>query len=319
MLRTAQPFVCAPQSIRCASNTLHLQPLGISSSLCTSGFSSPLCLQCLSMASQGASTGPSGASGASGWLTTTLDVPHPPPAPRAPAAAAAADPGRHRGQPWGSPDAWTQEWGLDRLRDLPPAPPAPQGLVDGGEHRQVLRHMQEALEQAAEPEWIHDRVAIWRSVPEHLVNAPTWMTLMPDQDLKCYKSILQDDLNLDWTSIGSWVELVRNGRLGYQEGCRILAHLVKDSSSSSWRSTSGPSGWLARATAEAQEAIANWREWDAPPPQSTSSSSSAPRASWQHGPSGWHGSSWQQGPSGWTSGSWGPSSSSSAPEPRRFR
>ena len=89
---------------------------------------------------------------------------------------------------------------------------------------------------------------------------PNWMTLQPSEDLRCWAGIVESDMAIEKYSIMALVELIKGGRLGCQEGSRILAHLMKDSDSSWWRQR--PSKWLYKSSHEAIDAIRNWQDWD---------------------------------------------------------
>lgn len=87
-------------------------------------------------------------------------------------------------------------------------------------------------------------------------STPNWWTLEPDDTLECWKEVLQEGIELDDESLQSLVELVQNHeRLGFQEGCRIIAHLLKDTdvNGGSWRTS--PSAWLQKAVEETRLAF----------------------------------------------------------------
>ena len=55
------------------------------------------------------------------------------------------------------------------------------------------------------------------------------MTLEPDQDLRQWKDVIQDDSGCDERSCAIFLPLIsEHSLLGYKEACRILAHLIKD-------------------------------------------------------------------------------------------
>ena len=91
---------------------------------------------------------------------------------------------------------------------------------------------------------------------------PTWMSFEPPPDLRIWAPILKE-LNCDKKAIGALVEVIKDpqyGGCGYYEGCRVIAHITKDTASSSW--TSGPSQWLFTACHESFNAIQNLKDWD---------------------------------------------------------
>jgi len=144
-------------------------------------------------------------------------------------------------------------------RLVPPA--APADLDHPGDHRAVLMHMRNNLRQTVAPELIEDRLDLFVENLGRMNNPPAWTTLEPPKDLVCWKWLLEEHMRIEQWAVEPFIELVRGGRLGYQEACRILAHLVKDSDSgSTWSSSS--SKWLYRCCHEALEAIRNWQDWD---------------------------------------------------------
>ena len=160
-------------------------------------------------------------------------------------------------------DAWREHAvGLQRLVSLPQEPPRgfPRG-VDLDTNSRVLEFMREQLlDSPFDEEEKDDRVQLWEKVPLDQDLAPPWVTLMPPEDLVIYKEAIEA-VGCDFRSQKDFVSLVRSGNLGYLEGCRILAHLVKDSEEGFRH---GPSQWLSRACEEAKEAIRNPAEWDGP-------------------------------------------------------
>ena len=127
-----------------------------------------------------------------------------------------------------------------------------------------------------------ERAEIWNSTSMTLEGVDPWMTLRPHQSLVDYRRILEEG-GCDNESLRSFVGLVTSDYFGYMEGCRILAHFVKDSEQGFRH---GPSQWLHRCTTEALEAIRNPEEWNKGASKGASSSSKG--ASSSSGPStGW--------------------------------
>ena len=143
------------------------------------------------------------------------------------------------------------------LNDPPPAPP---GLADDSPFDDVSDAMREIIGEHLDPQILEDRRTIWAQHAEIFGAPPTWLTLTPDASLECWAGLLQDELRLDPQALGNLVELIRSSRLGYQEGCRILAHLLKDSETGEWRSSS--SAWLNRSVNEARQAINDFEYWN---------------------------------------------------------
>ena len=151
--------------------------------------------------------------------------------------------------------------GIGRLRNLNVDPPAgPVTLAANPTHMDVLTDMQMSLRSSCAPELIADRLSLDQMNLRHLREPPAWMTLRPPETLRNWKAVVEEELNLDEPAVRDFVALVQRSRLGYQEGCRLLAHLLKDSESSSW--SSSPSRWLSSAVAEAHNALSNWEDWE---------------------------------------------------------
>ena len=92
---------------------------------------------------------------------------------------------------------------------------------------------------------------------------PTWMTLAPPPDIKCWAPILVEQ-EIDFNAMTDLREVIAGGQAGgshgYYEAIRIIAHLIKDTEHPEWRK--GPSAWLHNACSESLNAMMNWQEWD---------------------------------------------------------
>ena len=86
-----------------------------------------------------------------------------------------------------------------------------------------------------------------------------FLNLIPDQVAMV---LLQQQVLLDHHATRALVELIQSGRVGYQAGCRIIYHLLKDSDNESFGR--GPSRWLVSCVNEANQAIRSWEEWEGP-------------------------------------------------------
>ena len=142
-----------------------------------------------------------------------------------------------------------------------------------------------------------ERQTLYRQQAQFLTAA--WMTLTPDRILQCW-SVLLIDLGIDSGSGSRLIELLQaDPPHGYQEGCRLLAHLLKIRVGEA--RIHSPSAWFNNALQESMRALNN-RDTSGP-----SSSSRDPWADW-HSSSTWHGSSswssWGDWSGGW-GGAWG--------------
>lgn len=94
---------------------------------------------------------------------------------------------------------------------------------------------------------------------------PVFMTLRPSGDLRCHRHVLVEDLGVSKDAIISLINLAKcNGPHGVMEANRILFHLMKDKSDSTWRSPDGASGWVKNSVVDANEALRNWTSWEGP-------------------------------------------------------
>ena len=168
------------------------------------------------------------------------------------------------------PNAWANEpIGLQRLKDeyLDRLPAAPPGLPVEYQYEDIWALQQEHVRQSVIPEFVDPRLDLWAWNMGNLTEPQNWHTLQPSKNLVEYKEVLKDDLGIEHAVCVDFVELLGKGEIegaswGYQEGCRVLAHLLKDSAEgTSWRSS--PSGWLKKAVEESNQAILSWQAWDA--------------------------------------------------------
>ena len=125
---------------------------------------------------------------------------------------------------------------LENLGDHPPAGPVPHGRVGNLEigGLEYLACLHEHAEWAVPGELLVDRVNLWHIHVTDLDQGPSWLTLQPNTELVNWKQILVDELGIDDRAIQSFVALVREGPLGYQEACRVLHHLLKENFESQW-------------------------------------------------------------------------------------
>ena len=158
---------------------------------------------------------------------------------------------------------WDDERGLNRLKNLDrrPVPPVPHGYVAPRDHEHGLEIQKDWLYYEMAPELVQDRMDLYRDNLMRHQEPPAWLTLQPHQDLREWSSIVQEDLAVEPWAIHAFKEVLQGGPFGVYEANRILAHLMKDSSSSS-RSEGSKSRWLYKACNESLEAMRNWEDWD---------------------------------------------------------
>ena len=93
---------------------------------------------------------------------------------------------------------------------------------------------------------------------------PSWFTLKPlERDHSCWRSHLDEHLQLEQYALESLGEVGGTEPLGQFEVNRVIAHLLKDSTSQRQDARHCPSRWLQRACTEALEAMRDWPSWDA--------------------------------------------------------
>ena len=173
---------------------------------------------------------------------------------------------------------WDEKVGVSRLTNMAATPPpaGPGGpVVNPGDPMDIwLMALQHHACHSIDPELIEDRKDLWAQTWDDPRDAPGWMTLTPDADLRNYEKILVKDLKLDPKALNPFVTLVRRGSLGYSEACRVLHHGLKDKKSgpgASLRFDIGPDGrdrdpaakskWFKAASEEALEALDDPHVW----------------------------------------------------------
>ena len=202
------------------------------------------------------------------------------------------------------PSPWSMVWGLDRLKSehLMVQHAFPEFLRPSPD-MSPMEGMRAALDQHGirRPD-VEDRKILWMQHQDLVQECPSWLTLKPDQQLQCWEKVLVDDLDLDDFGTGGLVELIRQGRLGYQEGCRIIAHLLKDREEE-WKTS--PSRWLCKVAEESREAVQKVDIQTLEPPRSSWTSTRPSGSSWS---SSWHGGAGAH----WGASAWGSSWSDTA-------
>ena len=182
-----------------------------------------------------------------------------------PEAAAPQGPWR-RDPPVDAP--WEGASGIMKLaRDYLPrhGPPAPRWVNPPANHLDSLENLYGYILASRVPEDLatkrHQFLTELEDLRDH---PPAWMRLEHSGELLKWKETLESVPMMDQRGIDSFVEVLRApGTItGFYEANRILVHLLKDSTSS-LRSSGRVGPWMHKATTEALDAIANWREWDA--------------------------------------------------------
>ena len=82
----------------------------------------------------------------------------------------------------------------------------------------------------------------------------------PTEDLRNCSKVVNVDLEVDQQATRSLVEVIQQA-YGPYEGNRLIAHLMKDSSSTV-KPDRCPSRWLSGACRESLESMANKEDWD---------------------------------------------------------
>ena len=125
---------------------------------------------------------------------------------------------------------------------------------------EVLTSLNMTLRSSVAAELIEDRLDLYNQNLGWCREAPPWMVLVPAPRLAHLRTFVDETLALDDRARQSFIELIDSGPSGAREANRILYHTLKDSEGG-WRK--GPSQYIGSCVAEAQEALANWQEWDA--------------------------------------------------------
>ena len=145
---------------------------------------------------------------------------------------------------------------------VPPEPP--HDVDDPEDIQQVVASMHEALRANVPEEYSEPRMALWTRNQERLAIPEPWHTLEPTENLEEWMGTLQRDLGIDAWVIQDFAELLQHGggpqtHWGFQEACRNLAHLMKDSASERPRNINA---YFKANIRESIEAINSWRLWD---------------------------------------------------------
>ena len=153
-------------------------------------------------------------------------------------------------------------YGMERLRNLDDyeGPPVPARL-DGDETLQnVFLLMKANLRETCAPELIDKHLDKLDELAKNFNEPRGWQTLRPSPDLVEYKSLVNNTLDINIETCKHLVQLLRTKPHGYNEGCRILHHRIKDSNGGIWRKC--PSSWMYSCINESHEALSNPDDWD---------------------------------------------------------
>ena len=161
---------------------------------------------------------------------------------------------------------WDMESGLNRLKHLEALerydpPPAPHGYHVPENQTQVLEMQREYVLWEMAPELVDDRMRIYHENLQRLHVRPPWMTLLPATDLRNWAPILQVQLQVEPFAVDALKEVIATPHFGTYEANRIIAHMLKDSDSSS-RDPLARSKWLNKTCNESLSAMREWLDWD---------------------------------------------------------
>ena len=153
--------------------------------------------------------------------------------------------------------------GLNKLRNLHEreVPPVPDGYCVPRDHEHGLQIQRDWLYYEMAPELVQDRMDLYTENLKRHQSPPSWLTLQPHEDLRNWSSIVEKDLEVESWAIDSFKEVLQTESLGVFEANRILAHMFKDSSSTS-RKQMSRSKWTYTCCNEALGAMRNWEDWD---------------------------------------------------------
>lgn len=197
--------------------------------------------------------------------------------------------------------SWGKHQGPERLQFHRDAWSGPGPVGAPLKHTDPVPRNLEPLKKRAKdmigPESLADREGLRRQEPQYPTNAPSRMTVAPEDNLRSWAPVLQRDLGCDNRSCAAFTTLVKQGALGLHGGLMTIAHLIKDNSQvPASRPRSKTSVWLRRASEEARQALQNKNAW-----RKNISSGSA-RAAGPSGSSSVAWSNWQ--PTGGASRTW---------------
>ena len=186
-------------------------------------------------------------------------------------------------------DPWEERQFIERLSFLPEdVPGAPeshrpdQRLPDPQQRpNEYLQFFRDHAKQHIDPELLEDREDVWEQEmdPENL---PAWVTLKAPPNLRNWRYVIEQDLEIDKRATKEFIHLVNLRPHGFNEAARALAHCMKDKKGTSH---SSPSQWMQTTCQEAVEALETPEMWDR-----------GPEASWGPGPSHGKGDGSTKGP-----------------------
>ena len=114
---------------------------------------------------------------------------------------------------------------------IPPgAPPTGVNLDPDGDPQEFLAAFRAYAVDHVDPELLCGRKEVWDNEPAPHGLYPSWLTLRPDPFMNHWRPVIKGPLGCDDRACQMFVRLLETGAPshGYMEGCRILAHLMKD-------------------------------------------------------------------------------------------
>ena len=125
----------------------------------------------------------------------------------------------------------------------------------------LLDYCREALD---DPQAVQERASQIEQILRLRASNPSWFTLKPlETDGRCWRQHVVEHLQIEDYALESLGQVAGVESLGQFEVNRILAHLLKDSTSQRQAARHCPSRWLQRACTEALDAMSDWASWDA--------------------------------------------------------
>ena len=113
-------------------------------------------------------------------------------------------------------------------------------------------------------EALAERGRIIEAIKGLMSDRPSWFTLKPaTTDGSAWNSFLKQHMAIEEWAYEALGEVGSQRNLGQFEVNRIIAHLVKDSSSQTQAERHCPSKWLMKTTTESLKAMRDWTSWDA--------------------------------------------------------
>ena len=169
----------------------------------------------------------------------------------------------------GPPPPWVNRVALQRLMNITEfeAPPGPPRAVGVGIPENMLETQELLIDYCREtipdPQALEERTQVIMNVQTLHNSNPPWLTLKPPEDGRCWKRVVSEICELEDYAFENLQHVATFEGFGQYEVNRILAHLLKDSTSQQQRERHCASKWVQRACQESLQAMAEWSVWDA--------------------------------------------------------